>query len=60
LKYLPCPFCGKDARTSVSKDESLWSHEIVDWYYVGCDSCDFSMSECIYEEDLIEKWNSRV
>ena len=44
----------------VRQDESLWSHDIVDWYYVGCMDCDISMNECDNEEELIERWNRRI
>jgi len=57
--YLPCPFCGRPPETSIHKDESLWSHEIVDWYYVYCTECDIGMNECNDEEELVERWNRR-
>jgi Lar family restriction alleviation protein len=60
MKYLPCPFCGKIPHTGVRQDESLWSHDMADWYHVGCRECDITMSECDNEEELIERWNRRI
>ena len=57
--FKPCPFCGKAPRVHAQKDESLWSHDIVDWHYVGCTDCDVEMSECDDVDALRERWNMR-
>jgi Lar family restriction alleviation protein len=59
FSYLPCPFCGKEPHRSTRLDESLWSHNLVTWYEVGCRDCDIGMSACEDEEDLLERWNQR-
>ena len=59
--YLPCPFCGKPARVTTRKDESLWSHEIVNWYSVSCSGdCEVEMTECKHQGRLIKRWNTRT
>jgi len=59
-EFLPCPFCGKKADVSNRQDESLWSHDIVTWYSVGCRECDYSMESCDYLDGVVSRWNSRV
>ena len=61
---LPCPFCGCKAAASVNKDESLWSHDVVDWTRVHCtnDDCNAQTdSTCEgYEPSAVEVWNRRT
>lgn len=59
-ELLPCPFCGGEASHSTRQDESLWSHNIVDWHYIKCDECDFEFWECEGYEDIVKKWNTRT
>lgn len=58
-KLLPCPFCGGKANKYEWKDESLWSHNIVSWFTIGCLDCDYQMNTCGFEKDAIRKWNNR-
>ena len=56
-----CPFCGP-------VDDGIWNivfaetKDIRDGYILGytifCPKCDFEMNE-EFEEDLLEKWNTR-
>lgn len=61
---LPCPFCGSKATASVNKDESLWSHDVVDWTRVHCtnDDCNAQTEATCegYEPSAIEVWNRRT
>lgn len=57
---LPCPFCGGPARLSNRQDESLWSHELVDWYSASCLDCDIEMTECDDFDGLRKAWNTRA
>lgn len=63
-ELLPCPFCGSKAFASVSKGESLWSHNIVDWTRVHCtnDDCNAQTEPTCegYEPSAIEVWNRRT
>ena len=58
---LPCPFCGCKAVASINKDESLWSHDVVDWTRVHCtnDECNTQTEATCegYEPSAIEVWN---
>lgn len=56
---LPCPFCGRPAEHYTQKDESLWSHDIVDWHYIGCPACDYSLRQCEGYDQVLAKWNRR-
>ena len=61
---LPCPFCGCKAVASINKDESLWSHDVVDWTRVHCtnDECNAQTEATCegYEPSAIEVWNRRT
>lgn len=61
---LPCPFCGSKAAASISKSESLWSHDVVDWTRVHCtnDECNAQTEPTCegYEPSAIEVWNRRT
>ena len=61
---LGCPFCGCKAAASVNKDESLWSHDVVDWTRVHCtnDECNAQTEATCegYEPSAIEVWNRRT
>ena len=61
---LPCPFCGSKAVASVNRDESLWSHDVVDWTRVHCtnDDCNAQTEATCegYEPSAIEVWNRRT
>ena len=61
---LPCPFCGCKAVASINKDESLWSHDVVDWTRVHCtnDECNAQTEATCegYEPSAIEVWNYRA
>ena len=61
---LPCPFCGCKAVASINKDESLWSHDVVDWTRVHCtnDDCNAQTEATCegYESPAIEVWNRRT
>jgi Lar family restriction alleviation protein len=57
---LPCPFCGNEAVRGRRKDESLWSHDIVDWHYIECQHCDISMEQCDDFNELVQSWNTRA
>ena len=61
---LPCPFCGCKAVASINKDESLWSHDVVDWTRVHCtnDECNAQTEATCegYEPSAIEVWNYRT
>ncbi len=63
-ELLPCPFCGSNAVASISKSESLWSHDIVDWTRVHCtnDDCNAQTEPTCdgYEPSAIEVWNRRT
>ena len=59
LEMLPCPFCGEAARHNTYQDESLWSHNIVDWHTVGCPSCEIEMRQCEGFDDILAAWNTR-
>lgn len=59
LKMLPCPFCGTEARHSTHQDESLWSHNIVDYHRIGCPSCEIEMQQCEGFDEVLEAWNTR-
>ena len=57
-EFLPCPFCGLPPFEGTHHDESLWSHNVVEWQDVGCRHCGVSMSD----EDLsalVNRWNRR-
>ena len=64
LSLLPCPFCGCKAVASINKDESLWSHDVVDWTRVHCtnDECNAQTEATCegYEPSAIEVWNRRT
>ena len=60
LKMLPCPFCGDEAHHSVRRDESLWSHNIVDWHYIECRCCEIEMHQCDGYDEVLSRWNTRV
>lgn len=60
LEMLPCPFCGEEARHNVRQDESIWSHNIVDWHSIGCPHCEISMEQCEGFDEVLESWNSRT
>ena len=59
-----CPFCGGKAVASINKDESLWSHDVVDWTRVHCtnDECNAQTEATCegYEPSAIEVWNLRT
>ena len=59
-----CPFCGCKAVASINKDESLWSHDVVDWTRVHCtnDECNAQTEATCegYEPSAIEVWNRRT
>ena len=61
---MPCPFCGCKAVASINKDESLWSHDVVDWTRVHCtnDECNAQTEATCegYEPSAIEVWNRRT
>jgi len=59
---LPCPFCGSDPRIGRTRDESLWSHDIVEKVRVSCSGCDVSTeyTEEGQEPEAIEVWNRRA
>ena len=61
---MPCPFCGCKAVASINKDESLWSHDVVDWTRVHCtnDDCNAQTEATCegYEPSAIEVWNRRT
>jgi hypothetical protein len=59
-EFLPCPFCGECPVFRTEKGESLWSHNIVDWFYVNCHNCDIGMNTCDTKQELFDKWNSRA
>jgi hypothetical protein len=60
VDLLPCPFCGSKARTSSRLDESLWSHEQVEWLQIGCSAdCDIFMASEVHE-DVRANWNRRI
>ena len=63
-ELLPCPFCGSKAVASVNRDESLWSHGVVDWTRVHCtnDDCNAQTEATCegYEPSAIEVWNRRT
>jgi len=63
-ELLPCPFCGSKAVASINKDESLWSHDVVDWTRVHCtnDECNAQTEATCegYEPSAIEVWNLRT
>ena len=58
MKLKPCPFCGREPNESKFQDESLWSHNIVWKYKIGCMDCDVQFVE-EDEEEVIESWNTR-
>ena len=61
---MPCPFCGCKAVASINKDESLWSHDVVDWTRVHCtnDECNAQTEATCegYEPSAVEVWNRRT
>ena len=63
-ELMPCPFCGCKAVASINKDESLWSHDVVDWTRVHCtnDECNAQTEATCegYEPSAIEVWNRRT
>lgn len=64
-KLRACPFCGGEAHMCFSKDESLWSHNIVDWARVGCMDCDASVGNFCDDGEhtaaysAAKAWNTR-
>lgn len=60
-ELLPCPFCGGKAAISTNHSESLWSHDVVLWTQVSCESCEASMPQTCdgYEVEAVEAWNTR-
>ncbi len=60
LEMLPCPFCGTPARHRTHQDESLWSHNIVDYHRIGCPSCEIEMQQCEGYDEILEAWNTRA
>jgi C4-type Zn-finger protein len=58
-KLKNCPFCDRKPRFNEYKAESLWNHNIVDWASIGCNHCNFFLSDCENLEGLIELWNTR-
>jgi Lar family restriction alleviation protein len=58
MKYKHCPFCGDPPNIYTRMDESLFSHNIVQWTTVSCSNCDIQMNS-EDEEDLVGRWNTR-
>lgn len=60
-KLKPCPFCGGEADASIYKDEDLATHNIVDWYRVGCSKCGvfFAIPDGYDGGTAAEQWNKR-
>ena len=58
LKIKVCPFCGNTPSNYTFKDESNFSHSIVDKYVIDCSECDIRMSS-EDEEELLANWNLR-
>jgi hypothetical protein len=64
----PCPFCGDKARIEERQDESLFSHDIVTWYWVQCSNTKNVDTDCpAYDgsgsevkEEVVEAWNRRA
>ena len=46
----PCPFCGR-------KDITL--EQGVCLFFVGCDSCEYTIGGFIDEQSAAKKWNTR-
>ena len=61
IELLPCPFCGGDAMLTSYKDESLWTHDQVDWFRVDCCECDLeSPPVCMGMQEAIDYWQKRI
>ena len=60
MELKPCPFCGGEAHISHYMDENIWDHSTVPWYRVGCDACEIYVHSYPDEDEVIDKWNSRV
>jgi hypothetical protein len=58
--WLCCPFCGGRPTLICYKDESLRSHDQVDWFEVLCDDCDLrTPNQCEGFDEVEKHWNTR-
>ena len=57
-KLLPCPFCGNEPNETRYWDESLFSHNSVEYLSISCFNCDIMMSS-EQQEEVTKQWNTR-
>lgn len=59
---LPCPFCGSDTATSITKCEDLWMEDINSCA-VNCDFNDGGCGACggyrYTQKEAVDLWNTR-
>jgi hypothetical protein len=56
----PCPFCGDTPSLKTRTDEDIWTHDIVEWVWVGCEECDVGFEQPVTSDDKpSELWNRR-
>ena len=53
-----CPFCGGKPKTTESV--TYYDDDEHNLYIIGCEECDYSLSDTDYPEKVVERWNRRV